>query len=61
MYHLELIFLNHVVPYEEVSNLDMLGFLVVLYVVQQVNCALIVAIERRDKGVVVVSLPQISR
>jgi hypothetical protein len=60
MYHFETISLNHVVSYEEVSSLDMLGFLVVLRIVQKVDCTFIVAIERRDKGVVVVSLPQVS-
>ena len=35
----------------------MLGFLVVLRVVQKVDRTFIVAIERRDKRVVVVSLP----
>ena len=63
MYHFETISLNHVVSYEEVSSLDMLGFLVVLRVVREVDRTLIVAIERRDKRVVVVvvSLPQVSR
>ena len=61
MYHFETISLNHVVSYEEVSSLDMLGFLVVLRVVRKVDRTFIVAIERRDKRVVVVSLPQVSR
>ena len=61
MYHFETISLNHVVSYEEVSSLDMLGFLVVLRVVRKVDRTLIVAVERRDKrGIVIVSLPQIS-
>ena len=57
MYHFETISLNHVVSYEEVSSLDMLGFLVVLRVVRKVNYTFIVVIERRDKRVVVISLP----
>jgi hypothetical protein len=62
MYHFETISLNHVVLYEEVSSLDMLGFLVVLRVVRKVDRTFIVTIERRSKRViVVVSLPQISR
>ena len=59
MYHFKTISLNYVVLYEEVLSLDMLGFLVVFRVVQEVDRTLIVAIERRDKRVVivVVSLP----
>ena len=61
MYHFKTISLNHVVSYEEVSSLDMLGFLVVLRVVRKVNRTLIVIVERRDKRVVVVvSLPDLS-
>jgi hypothetical protein len=61
MYHFESTSLNHVVSYEEVSSLDMLGFLVVFRVVRKVDRTFIVAIERRDKRIVVVSLSQISR
>jgi len=58
MYYFKLTSLNHVVLYEEVSSLDMLGFLVVFRVVQQVDYTFIIIIERRDIGVVVVvSLP----
>ena len=57
MYYFESISLNHIITYKEVSSLDMLGFLVVLRVVREINRALIVVIERRDKGVVLVSLP----
>ena len=63
MYHFKSIFLNYVVSNKEVSSLDMLSFLVVLRVVREIDRALIVAIERRYKRIVVivVSLPQISR
>ena len=58
MYHFKSIFLNYIVSNEEVLSLNILSFLVVLRVVQEINCALIVAIERRYKRVVVVvSLP----
>ena len=49
--------MNHIVSYEEVSSLDMLGFLVVFRVVREINRTLIVVIEYRNKRVVVVSLP----
>ena len=58
MYYFKSIFLNYVVSNEEVSSLDMLSFLVVLRIVREIDCTLIVAIERRYKRVVVVvSLP----
>ena len=57
MYYFKTISLNYIISYEEVSSLDMLGFLVVLYVIQKVDYTFIVVIERRDKRVVVVSLP----
>ena len=58
MYYFKSIFLNYVVSNEEVSSLDMLSFLVVLYVIREIDRALIIAIERRYKRVViVVSLP----
>jgi len=56
MYHFKLTLLNHVVSYEEVLSLDMLGFLVVFCVVQKVDRTLIVIVERRNKRVVIVSL-----
>jgi hypothetical protein len=62
MYHFKSISLSYIVSYEEVLSLDMLGFLVVLYIIQKVDRTLIITVERRDKRViVVVSLPQISR
>ena len=63
MYHFKPILLNHIVSYKEVSSLNMLGFLVVLRIVQKVDHTFIITIERRDKRVVVVIvfLPQISR
>jgi len=58
MYHFKLISLNYVVSYKEVLSLNILGFLVVLRVIQKVDYTLIVTVKRRDKGViVVVSLP----
>jgi len=55
MYHFKSTLLNHVILYKEVSSLDMLGFLVVFRIIQQIDCALIVVIERRDKRVNIVS------
>ena len=57
MYYFKSISLNYVVLYEEISSLDILRFLVVFRVVQKVDRTFIVIIERRDKRVVVVSLP----
>jgi len=58
MYYFKLTSLNHVVSYEEILSLDMLGFLVVFRVVRKVDYTLIVTVEGRDKRVVViVSLP----
>ena len=54
MYHFKLILLNYVVSYKEVLSLNMLGFLVVLYIVQKVDRTLIIIVERRDKRVVIV-------
>jgi len=39
----------------------MLGFLVVFYVIQKVNYALIIIVERRDKRVIIISFFQIFR
>jgi hypothetical protein len=58
MYYFKSIFLNYVVLNKEVSSLDMLSFLVVLYIVQEIDRTLIIIIERRYKRVIVViSLP----
>ena len=54
MYYFESTSLNYVVLYEEVSSLNMLGFLVVFRVVRKVDRTLIVIVECRDKRVVVV-------
>ena len=58
MYHFKSVLLNYIVAYKEVSSLNMLGFLIVLRVVREIDHTLIIIIERRYKRVVVVvSLP----
>jgi len=55
MYYFKLTSLNHIVLYKEVLSLNMLGFLVVFYVVRKVDRTLIVIVECRDKRVVIIS------
>jgi hypothetical protein len=55
MHYFKSFALHYVVAYKQISSLDMLGFLVMFGVVGQINCSLVVAIERRNERIGVIS------
>jgi hypothetical protein len=48
--------LYYVIAYKQILSLDMLGFLVMFGVVEEINYAFVVAVERKDKRISVISL-----